>query len=476
MPVKGNVLNQIEIERIHADSIRILEEVGVKVPSEKALSLLEKNGADIDWDRQIARISEGMVKSALQTAPKEFVLGARNPKFDLMLPSDTITLNMDGCVSNVIDFSTGKRRPGLLQDLANVGRVFDAIPSARVLWSCVMPSDAPSGAAGILSSATSFLSCGKHLQDEIQKKEELPYIIELCKAFLGDEQSVIDRKIYSATYCTVAPLCHDGEMLEATMALTGYKAPVLMYPMPACGSTGPASLYSNIALGNAESLSSLVIFQLESPGTPLIYGSALGRINLMKGTFLEGAVETELMMAAMVQLGKYYGLPTIAAGCLTDANEPGIQAAMEKTLTTIPLVLNDVDVIQGIGLIESSMTLSLEQMLIDEEIFNQCMRMRAGIDVCDEKDLFDDISKVAQGGHFLKQKSTRKAFRTDEFYNSKLIIGDTYDSWKTAGSKTMLDNAHEKVEKILAAEPVSPVDAGVKKVIEEIMEEAKAKL
>lgn len=122
------------------------------------------------------------------------------------------------------------------------------------------------------------------------------------------------------------------------------------------------------------------------------------------------------------------------------------------------------------------MTLSLEQMLIDEEIFNQCMRMRAGIDVCDEKDLFDDISKVAQGGHFLKQKSTRKAFRTDEFYNSKLIIGDTYDSWKTAGSKTMLDNAHEKVEKILAAEPVSPVDAGVKKVIEEIMEEAKAKL
>ena len=120
-----------------------------------------------------------------------------------------------------------------------------------------------------------MLNSGKHLQDEIQSIRELPYIIQLCKAFLGSEEEVIRRKIYSATYCTVAPLCHDGEMLEGTAALTKYKAPVLLYPMPACGSTGPASLYSNVALANAESLSSLVIFQLAAPGTPLIYGSAL---------------------------------------------------------------------------------------------------------------------------------------------------------------------------------------------------------
>lgn len=476
MFVKGAVLNKDEIQRIHNDSIRILEEVGVKVPYEKALDILEKNGADIDWDKQVAHISRNMVDNALKVAPKEFTLGARNPKFDLKMPSDIITLNMDGCGSNTIDFNTGKRRISILQDLADAGRVFDAIPTASVLWSSIMPSDVPSGAAGVVSSAVSFLNCGKHLQDEIQRIEELPYILELCKAFTGDIQSVIDRKIYSATYCTVAPLCHDGEMLEATMALAEYKVPVLMYPMPACGSTGPASLYSNVALGNAESLSSLVIFQLSNPGTPLIYGAALGRINMMKGTFMEGAAETEIMMAAMVQMGKSYGLPTIAAGCLTDANEPGMQTAMEKTITTMPLVLNDVDVIQGIGLIESSMTLSLEQMLIDEEIFNQCMRIRAGIDVCDEKNYFEDIKDVAQGGHYLKHKSTRKAFRTNEFYNSKILVSDTYDSWVGTGSKSMFDRAHTAVDKILKADPISPVDANTKKIVQEIIEEAKAKL
>ncbi|MCI7300777.1 MAG: trimethylamine methyltransferase family protein [Clostridiales Family XIII bacterium] len=476
MEMRGSVLNGREIERIHDDSIRILEEVGVKVPSEQILTLLEAGGAQVDWDGQIARISGQMVEEALKSAPAQFTLGARNPKFDLELPSADTTLNMDGCGSNTIDFQTGKRRLALLRDLEDAAKVFDAIPSASVLWSCVMPSDAPSGGAGVISSAVSMLNSGKHLQDEIQSIRELPYIIQLCKAFLGSEEEVIRRKIYSATYCTVAPLCHDGEMLEGTAALTKYKAPVLLYPMPACGSTGPASLYSNVALANAESLSSLVIFQLAAPGTPLIYGSALGRINIRTGTFLEGAAETELMMAAMVQMGKHYRLPTIAAGCLSDANEPGIQSAMEKTLTTLPLILAQADVIQGIGLLESSMTLSLEQMLIDEEIFNQCRRMGAGIQVCDEKNYFEDIATVAQGGHYLKQKTTRRAFRSDEFYNSRLIISDTYDTWLSGGSKSIFDKAHQQVRQILDADPISPVDQNTENVVREIMEEAGAKL
>ncbi|MDO4544843.1 MAG: trimethylamine methyltransferase family protein, partial [Bacillota bacterium] len=325
MYMTGNVLSTEEIKKIHQDSIRILEEVGVKVPSEKAISMLEKAGAAVDHDRQVACISESMVKDALKTAPKEFTLGARNKQFDLPLPTTDPVLNMDGCGSNTIDFKTGKRRLGILQDLTDVGRIFDAIPAAKVLWSSIMPSDAPSGGAGVISSATSMLASGKHLQDEIQNVRELPYLLELCKAFVGSEEAVKERKIYSGTYCTVAPLCHDKEMLEGTMAGTKYHIPVLMYPMPACGSTGPASLYSNVALANAESLSSLVIFQLTTPGTPLIYGAALGRINLRSGAFMEGAVETELMMAAMVQLGKFYGLPTMAAGCLSDANGLGAQ-------------------------------------------------------------------------------------------------------------------------------------------------------
>lgn len=472
------VLNEEEIKRIHNDSIRILEEVGVKVGSEKALAVLEKGGAKVDWDTQIALISRQMVEDALKTAPKEFTLGARNPKFDLHLPSTRPTLTMDGCGSYVLDFETGVRREAVMDDIANVAKIFDYIEPASVLWTSLMPTDdyLPAESAAFLSSTVSLLNSGKHLQDEIQRVEELPYFIEVLKAFLGSEQAIIDRKIFSACYCTVAPLTHDKEMLEGTMALTKYKAPVLMYPMPACGTTGPASVYSDIALANAESLSSVVIYQLTTPGTPLIYGAALGKANMRNGFFMEGSPETALCMMGMAQMGKYYGLPVIMAGCLTDALEPGGQANMEKMMTTLPLVGQRADVIQGLGLLESSMTLSYEQMLIDEEIFKQCLRFADGVDVCDAKDLFEDIKAVGPGGHFLKRKSTRKAFRTDEFYDSRAIIGEGYNSWEAGGRQNMVTLAHQRVEEILKSDPISPVDLNTEKVIREIMKDAEANL
>lgn len=484
MLFRGSVLSEEEIKRIHEDSIKILEEVGVKIPSEKVLAKLEEAGANVDWDEETAFISRKMVDDALAGAPKEFTLYSRNPDFDLHLGKDGAEynglkgpfINMDGCGSHTIDFNTGERRISVSQDLLDAGKIFDAIPEAHVLWSSIMPDDVSAGGAGVVSSAYSMLASGKHVQDEVQRIEEIPYIIELCKAFAGSEAAVRERCMYGACYCTVAPLTHDEEMLEGTIELTKYKGPVLIYPMPANGSTGPASLYSNVAMANAESLSSIVIFQLFSPGTPLIFGAALGRMNVRTGFFMEGAVETSLQMTAMNQLGKYYGFPTMCAGCLSDANAHGAQSVMEKLLTMLPLMQTGCDIIQGIGLNEGSMTMSLEQMLVDVELFRQCRRMIQGIDVCDAKDYFEDIKSVGPGGDYLRCKTTRKAFRTDEFYNSKMVPWQGHDRWVNDGSMGLYELAHEQAAKILAADPVSPVDANTEKTIREIIAEASAKL
>ena len=476
MKMQGRVLSEEEILRIHKDSIRILEEVGIRFPSGTALALLEHKGARVDWDKQIAFIPETLVKAALSTAPKQFVMGARNPEMDLALPSSCSIYNMDGCGVNTLDFNTGVRRSAVLQDVADSARVFEEIDLCNVYWPPISPSDVPGDSSGITRVGVSFMNTSKHVMDEVKKKEEVPYLIEICKAMAGDLKKVKERKLYSVTYCTVAPLCHDEAMLEATMELSKFMAPILVYPMPACGTTGPSSLYSNIALANAEALSSIVIFQLISPGVPILYGSALGVVNLRSGMFLEGAVETALQMTAMGEMGKYYRLPTMNAGCLTDAKIPGMQAVLEKVLTTLPLVLVDTDVIQGIGLIESSMTLSLEQMIIDSEIANLCKRMKDGIKVSDDQDFFEDIKTVGQGGHFLKQKNTRAAFRTNEFYQSTLCDRNSYDSWVDLGKPEMIDLARDKVKTILGGERKNPLPEQTEKQIREIMEEADRKL
>jgi len=476
MLMQGRVLSNEEIRIIHHDSLKILEEVGVKFPSEQALDLLEAGGAIVDRDKQVAYISEAMVKKALETAPKEFSLGARAPEHDFKMPSSYSAVNLDGTGINVLDFSAEKLRTGVIQDVADSARIFDEIELGKILWLPISPSDIPKGSRNIIGTGTAFIHTGKHIQDEVKNIKEVKYVIEMAKAILGSEEAVKDRKIYSVTYCTVAPLSHDKDMLEATMEITKYHAPVLMFPMPACGSTGPASLYSNIATANAESLSSLVLFQLTTPGTPLIYGAALGIINMRSGIFLEGAAETVIQLTAMTEMGKYYNLPTMIAGCLTDAKQPGMQSIMQKLLTTLPLVLAGADVIQGIGLIGSSMTLSLEHMIIDAEVCGLCNRIRQGVEVNENKNLFDDIKTIGQEGHFLKQKSTRNLFRSDEYYPTTLLDTGSYDEWINIGKPDMLSEAHKKVEKILSSEPKNSLNSSVEKVITEIMEEAKAKL
>lgn len=476
MRMQGRVLSEEEILRVHKDSVRILEEIGVRFPENRALSLLESNGAKVDWDRQIAYISGEMVIDALSACPKQFVMGSRNPEFDLALPSAVSVFNMDGCGVNTLDFTTGARRPSVLRDVEDAARIFEELDLCNIFWVPVSPGDIPYGARSIAATAASFMNTSKHVMDEVKKKEEIPYIIEMCKTIAGDEEQVKSRKPYSVTYCTIAPLCHDQAMLEATMELCRIMAPILVYPMPACGTTGPASLYSNIAMANAEALSSIVLFQLVSPGVPILYGAALGVVNVRSGLFLEGAVETALQMTAMGEMGKFYRLPVMNAGCLTDAKAPGMQAAMEKVLSTLPLVLGEIDVIQGIGLLESSMTLSLEQMIIDSEIAYLCRRMKEGVTVSDELDFFEDIKTVGQGGHFLKQKNTRATFRTGEFYQAELSDRNSYDSWVELGKPDMIDHARNKVESILDREKKHPLPEQTEKQLREIVEEAKVKL
>ena len=157
-------------------------------------------------------------------------------------------------------------------------------------------------------------------------------------------------------------------MCEAYIDLCQYHVPSLTFPMPACGFIGPASLYSNLVVANAEGLSSLVLFQMANPGTPIIFGDASGTTNFSSGGFQEGTAETVLQGGAMGEMAHFYNLPNTQAGCLTDVKESGAQAALEKMLTTLPLVLSGADIINGIGELETSQLLVREQIVVDHEI------------------------------------------------------------------------------------------------------------
>jgi len=476
MKFQGHLLTEDEKELIHKESLRILAEAGVCFHSQKALELLEGNGARVDHESGIAYIPEELVIHSLETSPKSLVLGARNPAHDYSMPSEISRYALDGTAAFAQDFQTGERRYGTYKDNQFALRVFQQMDMGVMAWPAVSAADKPAESRPLYEWDSMFRYCSKHGQHELHTVEQAPYLAECMIAVLGSEDEVRARHAYSFIYCPVAPLIHDGPMMDAYFEVGSLDVPIMILPMPVTGTTGPSSLFSNICLANAEGLSSVVAYQLADPGRPMIFSSATGSMDMRSGAFLGGTPEMGLMSAAIVEMGRYYNLPSTSAGCTADARQPGPDAVLEKLVTSISPVLSGSDILVGFGAVESDQLLVLEQIVVDNEIGHLVERIFQGIDSSPEKVLTDDVVKLGPGGIFLTVRSTRTMARSGETYRSGLLDRHTLDQWLELGKPSMYSTAHEKVEDILAAPLEDPLQTDVIQKLDEILARADQEL
>lgn len=476
MKFTAQFLSEEEQNHIHNDTLRILAEIGVKFHGEKALPLLQKHGAKVDWDTRIACIPKELVMEALGLAPKKFVLGARNPAYNYAMPSPVTRYCIDGTAAFVLDFETGQKRYGTVMDIENSLRIFQQMDMGVMAWAPTVASEVPADSRVLHEFFSIMKFTSKHGQHEVHHRSQIPYLIEGLKAVAGSEAALRANHNYSLIYCPVAPLMHDGDMLDAYLELGDWDLPVMVLPMPVTGTTGPASLFSNLCLANAEELSTIVVLELAHPGRPVIYSSATGSVDFRNGAYLAGTPEMGLQSAALVTMGRFYNLPATSAGCSSDAKEPGAEAILDKMMTSIPPVCAGSEIIVGTGELEGDQLLILEQLVVDNELGHLCERLYTGVDGSPARDLFDDIAKVGPGGHFLGSRNTRNAAYGDEFFMSKLIDRHPYEAWMNLGKPTMYLNAREKVKSILAAPPVDSLPENVLKTLDSILAAADKEL
>ena len=70
MNLTNNLLSQTELELLHEESLKILENVGVAFFCEEAVEIFRKHGAHIEGETVF--INEKMLRNALSTVPKSF--------------------------------------------------------------------------------------------------------------------------------------------------------------------------------------------------------------------------------------------------------------------------------------------------------------------------------------------------------------------------------------------------------------------
>ena len=76
-------LSREQIQMIHDASMDILQHIGVKFNEPEALAIFKKRGIKVDGD--LVFLTEADVLEALETAPSQFVIHARNPENDVTI-------------------------------------------------------------------------------------------------------------------------------------------------------------------------------------------------------------------------------------------------------------------------------------------------------------------------------------------------------------------------------------------------------
>src|SRR3990172_3337645 len=321
--LKLEVLTTEEIGKIHAATLHIIEKIGVRFPSRRALEIWEANGADVDHEKKIVRVRPDTIEDALAKAPAAFSLAARDPQQDLQLDGNHVNLGTDGCGVEVIDINTKEKRTSILQDVRDIARLADATEEVAFHWVPVSAQDTPVESRGLHEIKAVWENSTKHVQTEsIYNVEEARASIEMASLIVGGKNELRERPVLSLMQCTAPPLGHDGGSLDAALLAAEVGIPTGFMTMAACATTGPTTMAGNLAVGNAEVIAGTALLQLAYPGAPVFYAAAQTASDLRTGAYTGGGPEDFLFGAATNVLSDFYNIPLSMGSFATGAKEP----------------------------------------------------------------------------------------------------------------------------------------------------------
>jgi trimethylamine--corrinoid protein Co-methyltransferase len=470
------VLSENEVTEVHERSLKILSTMGVRVDTERGRQALKNAGADVDESTRIVRFSRDFVEQCLRLAPKKFSLGGRRPGWDFPLNINKCTLLADGAALFILDSLTGERRDTTRADWLDATRLIDAIDEVGVYWSMVEPTFAEATMydfAKYLRGMVRYFS--KHLQDSTHTVEQSRLLLEVLGTVFGGREAVRAKNPFSFLLTPISPLVIEAAHTDAYLETIGWDIPAAIMPMPLMGGTAPASLISTLLLANAETLAMLCLIQSAAPGTPVIYAACPSIMDPYTGRFVGGEVEHGLLGAAVTELARTYKLPVEASAGSSGHYRPGLGAGYERALNWSMATLSWPDLLVGPGQLGGSMFLSLEQLLVDVEVFRRSLRLSDGINTSASEWLESELAAVGHGGNFLARRSTRDAFRHGEVYVDGYDLHSTYDAWNALGKPNLIDEFRNDVQEILKTHQPLPLDESVERELDRIQESVKEK-
>jgi len=438
------ILNDEQLDQFKAGTFQILENTGFHCPSKRAQKIYAENGADVDFESQLVKLSPDIILDALSHAPRYYTMGGRTKDFDLDLSKGVTYEATDGTGTKTIDYVTRELRSAIKDDVAKSARISDYLSSISFYWPMVSAQDHPISPS-LHELDASFNNTLKHVQTPTVVEEVTArYSVEMAKVVAGSDEEMRRRPPLSLLICTIAPLGQDAESMDAALVAAEAGIPVGFMAMPNTGSTAPATIAGTIQLSDAEIVSAMVLIQMAYPGAPIYHSLMPGMTHPRTGAYFG---HDSYVYAMGVELAHMWGVPTLAGSFGSDAHSLGWEFAMGGGKSSLLCTLCGAETGSGMGLVRGSTVLYPEALVLDAELYAAVKVDVAKMDTSPDYLALDVINAVGPRGHYLRERHTREYFHKLDFSEVVHVPapGGTYrDPFEVAREKTdwILKNHH----------------------------------
>ena len=450
-------LNPEQVELIHGEALRLLEEVGMTYESgqDELLALVKEAGCRVDRSARRIFFPPLLIEEMVAQAPEEFTLYSRDGHNDLQMGQDRVYAGTGGTTVKILDLDTNEVRPSVVEDIRNVARIVEEMKHIHFFQNCCVPNDVPIEHYDLNIAFAAMLGTQKHVMFGCNFDQSLRDTFRMVTRIAGGREALSVKPIFSISACMIiSPLkfCTQSTVNVRTAAELGVPTTVTSAPMS--GSTAPMTMAGTLLQTHAEVLAGITVHQLTRPGAPVLYGGLPAMAEMRTMGYQGGGIECGMMQAAMHQLSQRVEVPNYASSGLSDSKVSDVQAGWEKAFTTGLAVMGGNNYIHhAAGMLESMQCVAYELYVIDDEIIGQACKILQGIATGEDHLALDAIREVGPGGNYLLSPHTMRHLRHEYFQGNGVSDKGGREVWIQQGCLSARDRA---IARAILDKPLEP--------------------
>ena len=435
------ILDPQQMDLLHATSMRILSEAGIRVMGDNVLDLFEQAGAIVDRGERTVRIDESIVMETIRTAPSSFTLTPHNPQKAVVMGGNHVSFGLVAGPPNVHDRISG-RRAGNYEDYCNFIRLAHHFNAIHLIGNQVLaPMEMPANSRHLDTYLANLTYCDLSFHCTAIGRGRALDGINMMAIARGLTAEQMKHSPGVITIISInSPRLFDDAMGDGLIAMAEHHQPVTVTPFTLMGAMTPATLPAALAQQNAEALFGIALTQLVSPGAPVMYGAFTSNVDMRSGAPAFGTPENAKANLVGGQLARRYGLPYRTSNS-NASNAVDLQATYETMMSTWGAVTGGANIVyHAAGWLEGGLTASYEKFILDVEIIQNMIEFLKPMKFDADELGFDAILGVPTGGHFFGAEHTMQRYKT-AFYTPLLSDWRNHGAWQEAGAKEAVERA-----------------------------------